>query len=123
MIIFLSDHSMDTTLTKTTLTTGLTAGGVPEDEFIVVQNGSLDAVYLKDRTSPGRFEILKQLRAAALATSGVTEALYREPNPADGGPAFTVDGVHPAWQAAGERSGDLIVTHEPGGAFSDPSST
>ena len=88
---------------------------------MVVQNGSLDAVYLADRTDPERFALLKRLRAAALATPGVVEALYREPNPTDGDTANTVDGAHPGWHAAGERSGDLLVTHASGGAFSDPS--
>ncbi len=123
VLILLSDHSMDATLTKTNLTGVFTDAGVPEDSFVVVQNGSLDAVYLADRTSSGRFKLLEQLRAAALANSNVVEALYREPNPEDGGMAHTVDGMHPGWRAAGERSGDLIVTHAPGGAFTDPSET
>lgn len=102
-MILLSDHSMDTTLPKTNLTGGMTGAGISEQDFMVVQNGSLDAVYLADRTSPGRFELLKRMRAAALATDGVGEALYREPNPADGGTANTVDGTHPGWHAAGPR--------------------
>jgi hypothetical protein len=79
-------------------------------------------VYLADRTSPNRFELLKRMRAQALATSGVQEALYREPNPADGGTANTLAGAHPAWHLDGVRTGDLVVTHTPGGAFSDPGS-
>ncbi len=121
VLIILSDHSMDTTPAKTNLTGSLTGAGISDDRFMVVQNGSVDAVYLADRTDPQRFELLKQLRAAALATPDVVEALYREPNPADGDGAFTLDGVHPGWHAAGERSGDLFVTHASGGAFTDPS--
>ena len=50
----------------------------------------------------------------------VDEALYRAPNPADGGAEHTLGAVHPGWRIAGERSGDLFVTHTAGGAFSDP---
>lgn len=123
VLILLSDHSMDTTPAKTNLTGSFTRAGVPKDRFTVVQNGSLDAVYLADRTDPQRFELLKQMRATALATPGVVEALYREPNPVDGDIANTLDAVHPGWHAAGERSGDLVVTHASGGAFSDPGLT
>ncbi len=97
------------------------AAGIPDDQYVVVQNGSVDAVYLANRTSPGRFELLKRMRAAALANPNVAEALYREPNPADGGAAHTLAGAHPGWRLAGPRSGDLVVTTKAGGAFSDPS--
>ena len=123
VMIVLSDHSMDTTPTKTTLTSRLTAAGISENDFVIVQNGSIDAVYLANRRSPARFELLRRMRTAALGTPGVGEALYREPNPADGGGRNTIDGAHPGWRAAGERSGDLLVTHVPGGGFSDPSLT
>ena len=123
VMIVLSDHSMDTTPVKTTLTSRLTAAGISEDDFVIVENGSIDAVYLANRRSPARFELLRRMRAAAMATPGVGEALYREPNPADGGARSTVDGVHPGWRAAGVRSGDLLVTHVPGGGFSDPGPT
>ena len=79
-------------------------------------------VYLANRRADGRFELLKRMRESALATDGVSEALYREPNPADGGAANTLDGVHPGWHLAGARTGDLVVTHDSGGAFSDPGS-
>ena len=52
---------------------------------------------------------------AELAGAGpISEALYREPNPADGGAANTLDTVHPAWRLAGPRTGDLVVTHNAG---------
>ena len=121
VLIVLSDHSMDTTLTKTNITGVFEDAGIPADSFVALHNGSVDSVFLADRTAPGRFELLKRMRAAALATGRVQEALYRDPNPADGGGANTIDGVHPAWHAAGTRSPDLFLTHKPGGAFSDPS--
>jgi hypothetical protein len=122
VLILLSDHSMDTTLEKTNMKSSFTAGGISESDYVVVQNGSVDLAYLADRTSPDRFELLKRMRAQALATPGVQEALYREPNPADGGTANTLAGAHPAWHVDGARTGDLLVTHTPGGAFSDPGS-
>ena len=122
VLILLSDHSMDTTLQKTNLKSAFTAGAIAPTDYVVVQNGSVDLVYLADRTSPNRFDLLKRMRAQALATEGVQEALYREPNPADGGTANTLAGAHPAWHLEGARTGDLVVTHTPGGAFSDPGS-
>ena len=73
---------------------------------------------------PGRFELLKRMREAAIGTGNaaaqiagagpISEALYREANPADGGAANTLDAVHPNWHLAGARTGDLVVTHERG---------
>jgi hypothetical protein len=77
-------------------------------------------IYLADRESPNRFELLKRMRETALAVPGVAEALYREPNPADGKLRHTIEAVHPDWNAAGVRSGDLFVTSEPGVAFGEP---
>jgi hypothetical protein len=122
ILVILSDHSMDTTLVKTNLKSAFTAGAISPDDLVIVQNGSVDLVYLANRTSPGRFELLRRMRAQALATGNVQEALYREPNPADGGTANTLAAAHPAWQLDGARTGDLVVTHKPGGAFTDPGS-
>jgi len=122
VLVLLSDHSMDTTLVKTNLKSAFTAGAISPDDFVIVQNGSVDLVYLANRTSPDRFELLKRMRAQALATGNVQEALYRESNPADGGTANTLAAAHPAWRLDGARTGDLVVTHKPGGAFSDPGS-
>ncbi|HQR80898.1 MAG TPA: alkaline phosphatase family protein, partial [Actinomycetota bacterium] len=123
VMFVVSDHSMDTTPQKVSLTEILIAAGIPAASFHVVQNGGTDMVYLTDRTSPDRFALLQRMRAAALASAsgnGIDEALYREPNPADGDVTHTLDTVHPAWHLAGERTGDLVVTHLPGGAFTDP---
>lgn len=120
VMMVVSDHSMDTTLAKSNLTTRYTGAGIPASAFTVVQNGSVDMVYLNDRTSPDRFALLAKLRAAALAGGGVSEALYRERNPVDGDNAHTVGTVHPAWHVGGARHGDLFVTAAPGRAFSDP---
>jgi hypothetical protein len=127
VMIVLSDHSMDTTAQKTSLSQRFEAAGIDSGSYEIVQNGSVDMVYLTNRTDPGRFELLRQMRAAAttpiLGVPGapdVDEALYREENPADGGAEHTLANVHPSWRIAGPRTGDLFVTHASGGAFTDP---
>ena len=122
VLVLMSDHSMDTTLTKTRMTQVFGDAGIPDDAYLAIGKSAVDLIYLADRTSPARFELLKNMRAAALATGNVTEALYREPNPQDGGAANTVEGAHPAWRLSGsERVPDLLLTHASGGSFSDPS--
>lgn len=50
------------------------------------------------------------------------EALYREPNPADGGDAKTLAQVHRTWRLGGDRVGDLVVTSRVGFSFDNPAS-
>ena len=89
--------------------------------MLVVQNGSVDMVYLDDRAAADRFaEAQGRCAPRRSPRSGVDEALYREPNPLDGGIAHTLDSVHPGWRIAGPRTGDLFVTHNAGGAFNEP---
>ncbi|HVE68638.1 MAG TPA: alkaline phosphatase family protein [Solirubrobacteraceae bacterium] len=120
VLVLLSDHSMETTLTKTSMDDAFPAAGIPKSDFMAIGKSGVDLIYLTNRASPSRFDKLKRMRAAALATGNVSEALYREPNPLDGGSANTLDGRHPEWHAAGERGPDLFLTHRPGGSFSDP---
>ena len=120
-LILLSDHSMDTTPRLTNLTKRLSAAkGVRSKDFLTVLNGSADMVYLANRKSSRRHVLLKRMRAAALRTPGVVEALYRRPNPADGGRRHTLRAVHPGWRLDGPRTGDLFVTDRSGGAFAEP---
>lgn len=123
ILVILSDHAHDTTPQVTNLTGAIEAAGIPGNRFMVIDNGSADMVYLADRKSPGRHELLARMRKAILAAPGVTEALYRKPNPADGGHRFTIERAQPDWYAAGGRTGDILVTAEPGRRFSDPSVT
>jgi hypothetical protein len=123
VLVILSDHAHDATSQVTNLTGEIEDAGVPSDEFMVIDNGNADMVYLADRKSPDRFELLKTMREAILAAPGVTEALYRRPNPADGGERFTITNDQPDWYAAGGRTGDILATAEPGRRFSDPSMT
>jgi arylsulfatase A-like enzyme len=120
VLVLLSDHSMDNTMTKTSVDELFAGAGVPKSDFLVIGKSSIDLVYMSDRVSQTRFAKLKTMRATALATGNVSEALYREPNPLDGGSAHTLDAMHPAWHAAGGRAPDLFLTHKPGGSFSDP---
>jgi predicted AlkP superfamily pyrophosphatase or phosphodiesterase len=120
VLFVVSDHSMDTTPVKTSLRARFALDGL-ESDVVVVQNGSVDMVYLKDRSRPDRAAVLKALRESALKERPqVIEALYREPNPLDGGIANTLDGAHQGWRVAGPRTGDLVVTHAAGGAFNEP---
>lgn len=121
VLVLLSDHSMESTPQRLNMTGEFTDAGVPEDRFLAVGRESAELVYV-NRRDPGRFELLRQLRAVALATPGVAEALYRVPNPADGGSRHTVEAAHPDWHSAGQRSGDLLITGEAGTAFSEPGS-
>jgi hypothetical protein len=123
VLILLSDHSMDTTPQKVSLSEAFSDAGIPDSAYLAVNtldNGSAGLIYLADRESPDRFELLKRMRETALATPGVAEALYREPNPADGNLRHTIEAAHPDWNAAGVRSGDLFVTSERGIAFGEP---
>lgn len=122
MVFVVSDHSMDTTPQKITLADEFTGAGIAEDSFVPVMNGSVDFIYLADRTAPRgkRDALLKKMRQTALATLGIAEALYRKPNRKDGGRKHTVAKVRPTW-TAGKRTGDLVVTSQPGYAFSEGS--
>ena len=130
VLLLVSDHSMDTTPDKTSLDQRFRAAGIPSDSYTIVQNGSASLVYLANRRDAGRFELLKRMREAAIGpgtpasqitgNGTVSEALYREENPADGGAAHTLQTVHPNWFLEGPRTGDLVVTANPGSAFSDP---
>lgn len=131
-MILLSDHGMDTTLGRTMLGRRFTAAGIPSSAYTIVQNGSAALVYLGNRTAPkaDRDTLLKRMRAAALDASpgakltggnAALEALYREPNAADGGDANTLGKVHPEFRVAGSRGGDLVLNAAPGSAFSEGS--
>jgi hypothetical protein len=123
ILVILSDHAHDATPQVTTLTGDLEDAGIASDDFMIVDNGNADMVYLADRKSPDRHDLLARMREVILRAPGVTEALYRLPNPADGGKRFTIDAQEPDWRAAGGRTGDILVTAEPGRRFSDPSGT
>lgn len=121
VVMVVSDHSMDTTPQKISVTQAIEGAGVPSEAFTVVQNGSIDFIYLANRRAPRakRDALLARMREAALGAGGVTEALYRRPNTKDGKRRHTVRRVHRKW-SSGARTGDLVVTSDPGYAFSEP---
>ena len=133
-MIVLSDHSMDSTPEKTSLTRCYGTGRSTPTTTWWYKNGSAALVYLADRTAPGRFALLKRLRAASLrcgiggvgelggmlGISGTNKAVYRQPNPADGGNTHRLAGDHPADRHVDLRVGDLLVTLDPDGAVSEP---
>ncbi|MBI3768398.1 MAG: hypothetical protein HY271_07865 [Deltaproteobacteria bacterium] len=45
---------------------------------------------------------------------GVAEALYRDPNPQDGGDASQLTRVHPDWHLGHPRADDLLLVAAPG---------
>lgn len=119
ILILVSDHGMDSTANRVATAQLLSDAGIPESAYVEVPNGSASLVYLADRTSPDRFALLKRMRDALVGKRGIAEVLYREPNPEDGGPQYSVDAVHPDWRLAGERVGDLIVTTVNGAGFDE----
>lgn len=121
-LMIVSDHSMDEVPQKINLTSALADGGVPEDSFVALNNeGSVDFVYLADRTAPRqeRDELLAEMRAIALAEPGVAEVMYRKRNSVDGGARHTIRRLHPTW-ARGKRVGDIFATAAPGYGFTEP---
>ena len=125
VLMLVSDHSMDNTPVKVTLTNSFEAAGIPDGAYLPVNgefgaNGSAEHVYLADRRSPSRHGLLRRMREAALDTPGVGEALYRRRNPRDGGRLHTIAAEKPGWRLNGPRTGDLFATTEPNFAFSDP---
>ena len=111
VIVLLSDHSMETTPQKSSLTARFTAAGISVGR-LRDRAERLGGVRLRgDAATPGASPLLKRLRAAALGDSAAplagppaVEALYREPNPEDGGSAHTLGAMHPAWRLGGDRT-------------------
>lgn len=122
VLVVLSDHSMNTAPSKVAPSDVFADAGIPADSYLPVDhtNGSVELIYLADRADPGRHALLKQMRDAIVPTTGVGEALYRRPNPLDGGRKHTSAKTRPSWHVGGKRGGDLFLTTDPGYAFSDP---
>ncbi|MGH7898939.1 MAG: alkaline phosphatase family protein, partial [Candidatus Binatia bacterium] len=89
------------------------------EEFVAVASGRTEYLYARDST-PRAGERLKALRALALHQPGIAEALYRLPQPADGGESHRVDRVHPDWRLGHERAGEIVLVAGPGHVFVDP---
>ncbi|NDU79531.1 hypothetical protein GWI34_44155, partial [Actinomadura sp. DSM 109109] len=117
VVIVTADHNFGDTanpLNKIFLDGVLDGAG--EAPFSVVTHGGSASVFLTDLQDPTRpltddeLATLKEIRARALEVEGVTEALYRRPNPQDGGSEATIDAVHPNWHLGDtSRVGELLI--------------
>ncbi len=95
-------------------------------DLFAVSNGGTESVYLRgfdpkatelDRSAAER---LRAARALALEQPEIEEALYRQPNPTDGGAEHTLANAHPDWRFAHPRSGELVLVAKTGYFFNDP---
>lgn len=124
-MLITADHSMDFSapLATISLSDDIEADPLLAGRFTIAQNGGAALYSLRDRVDPQAPARLARLRAIAVATEGVDEALYRQPNAADGGQAHWVGRVHPDWRQTGARSGDLLVTVDDGRRVTEPDLT
>ncbi|MFQ5456975.1 MAG: alkaline phosphatase family protein [Myxococcota bacterium] len=93
-------------------------GGIDES-FTVVPGGGVAQVYLTsvsasaEAWTPAQADALARMRHLALSAPadasrpGISEALYRLPNPRD--PGHAIGAVHPGWALGSARAGDLVV--------------
>ncbi len=123
-VIVTADHNFgDTANPSSTIRLDQALAGAGPSPFEIVSYGGSASVYLMDLAntdgplSADQQATLKALRDAALATTGVTEALYRLPNETDGGDANTLGEVHPDWHLSTPRAGELFITGEETVAF------
>ncbi len=124
-LLITADHSMDYSfpLSAVTLADNIAADPLLADRFTIAQNGGAALYSLRNRKDPQGPARLAKLRSIAIATDGVDEALYRQPNALDGGEANWVGKVHPDWHQTGARSGDLLLTVKDGRRVSEPAVT
>lgn len=124
-LMITADHSMDFSTIVDSVTLGDDIAADPQlaGKFQIAQNGGAALYSLIDRLDPQGPALLARLRALATATDGIDEALYRSPNPVDGGTQHWVGRVHPDWHQTGPRSGDLLVTVQDGRRVSEPTPT
>lgn len=118
VVVITADHNFGNTEdpTKKKILDDIFDGAGPAP-FEIITHGGSASVYLTD-LEPGatsltedQLKTLQEIRKRALATDGVLEALYRLPNPLDGGSQFTLHTVHPDWGLAGSsRVGELFIT-------------
>jgi hypothetical protein len=118
VFVVTADHSMDWSFAdrQLDLADGFGADDLLVDEVVTAVNGGACLYALRAPDEPQADERLRRMRAIALATEGVRDALYLRPNPRDGGDQHTVAARHPDWGLTedGDLTGDLIVTVEAG---------
>lgn len=125
VMLVTADHSMDWSRPDSIVSL---SGAFEEDpdltgQFTVAQNGGAAIYALLAPAAEGAGARLKAMRDIAMATEGVLEAWYTQPNPADGGEVRWVGATRPDWGLTGDRTGDLVVVAEEGWRITEPSST
>ena len=114
------DHSMGTTDRKVSLTERLVAAGIAREAFTIAANGGTDMVYLTDRTSPQRFDLLRRMRGRRYRTLAPPASTGPVPRAEPAGRRPSAPSMGSTGLASGgRRTGDLVVTQLPGGAFTD----
>ena len=117
-IIVTADHNFgDLALPTNRIFLDSVFASVGENLFEVVTSGGFASVFLTgavdvNALTPAQHSTLAQLRALAIATPGIDEALYRLPNLSDGGSANTIEAVHPNWNLNTPRAGELVLSAE-----------
>jgi ectonucleotide pyrophosphatase/phosphodiesterase family member 5 len=116
VMIITADHSMDWSFRTRNLNLqpAFEADPLLAGEVVAAVNGGACMYALRSPDEPRAGERLARMRAIAVGTEGIDEALYIRPNAADGGDRHAVGRVHPDWGLVGDRTGDLIVTCAPG---------
>lgn len=125
VVLFTSDHSMDWSLPNRIVNL---SGQFAEDPMLVdrtgvAQNGGAAIYWLLSPEAVEAPQRLGRMREIAMATEGVLEAWYTDPNPADGGERHWVGAGRPDWALTGDRVGDMVVVVEDGFRLTEPSST
>jgi hypothetical protein len=116
-IVVTADHGFDaTTQPIIDVAARVRAAGL-DDTLVSVADGGVAHVYAREPGTARAAAALAEARRLMLATPGVADALYREPNPADDGDAHLLARVHPEWGLTHPRSGDLILIASPGYAL------
>lgn len=117
-VVVTADHNFGDTANLVTnrVVLGDVFEGAGPSPFEIVTHGGSASVFLtevKDPNAPltdAQQKTLAELRKRALATQGIREALYRRPNPADGGADHTISSAHPSWRLDTPRIGELLIT-------------
>lgn len=124
VVLFSADHSMDWSLPNriVSLSPAFEADPQLAGRVIVAQNGGAAMYALRgpDGATARDDALLARMRAIAVATPGVSEALYTAPNRLDGGRRDFVGAVHPDWGLTGDRTGHLLVFVADGWRVTEP---
>ena len=117
VLLVTADHGMDWSTPDSFVS--VITGSPLEPFFTFADNGGAGLYALLQPAHPEAGDLLRRLRERALATEGVREALYTQPNPDDGGEQHWVGRVHPDWALTGDHTGDLVLVLEDGFRLSE----